>query len=457
MSRLPANLPALLRAAGLTVVTLDGWRDRGRPGSFNPVGTLNHHTGASAKTWSYLKRKSYAAWMFLTGRSDLPAPLCQIALDPDGVVYIGAAGRANHAGTAKASGSVAGGDGNTLYIGIEWMLSGRESIPAKMLGAGITLNAVLTEKVTKTSPRAISAHYQTSVTGKWDIGDPNGIDFKGAKVLDVGKFRTAVDTERELLYHTPKPPIVGPHKFVTVKVAHLSGLYKNTPAQWAHDTERVLSRGYAWVTGTEVGADDDWQALRVVARKNGYRVKRYKSNWIAVQKRLIKPGSLRWGHETVIPKEQVAGAGHDTNMLWATFTHTAPGVGRVSVVASHYPTKGVPGGGSTGVNVRWTKKIAQAIAGKMAELGKGKALAFYGGDQNIADRLHDTFFGAPVTTCWDALGKYPNTGHGNIDVIASLKADKRVSCVSARTYNDKQLFLYGDHFLVEAAYRIEVS
>lgn len=204
MARLPDNTATLLRAAGLDVVEITGWRGRTRPGPFAPVGVLNHHTGSRAQGWTLAKELAYAKWLFLTGRSDLPAPLCQIALGRSGRVYLGAAGRANHAGTAKASGSVAAGDGNARYIGIEWMLSGTEEIPAKMRVAGVRLNAVLTEKITKTSVQTISCHYQTSVTGKWDIGDPNGVPFKGHMVLDVAKFREAVHTERVRLY-VPKP------------------------------------------------------------------------------------------------------------------------------------------------------------------------------------------------------------------------------------------------------------
>lgn len=212
MSKLPENLPALLRAAGLSVVVVDGWEDRGRPpstGGFEPVGSLNHHTGASASGWTKVKELAYAKWMFLVGRGvELPAPLCQIALGRSGTVYLGAAGRANHAGTAKPSGSVSGGDGNALYIGTEWMLSGTEAIPPAMYAAGVTLNAVLTEKVTKTSVQTISCHYNTSITGKWDIGDPNGIVFNGARVLDVPKFRNAVAARRRVLYGQPVAPSV---------------------------------------------------------------------------------------------------------------------------------------------------------------------------------------------------------------------------------------------------------
>lgn len=219
MAHLPKDLPALLRQAGLTVVEIDDWHGHGRPGSFAPVGVLNHHIGASAKGWSRAKEKSYARWMFRQGRSDLPAPLCQIALGRSGVVYVGASGRANHAGTAKASGSVAAGDGNSLYIGIEWMLSGTEAIPAVMMESGITLNAVLTEKVTKTSVRTISAHYQTSVTGKWDIGDLNGVQYRDKMVLDVDKFRRLVEEEREILYRPQ--PLPAPRRGVRIVTANI--------------------------------------------------------------------------------------------------------------------------------------------------------------------------------------------------------------------------------------------
>ena len=204
MNRLTADLIAALRAAGLEVVVIADWLARGRPGEFNPVGVLNHHTGASARGWTRVKELAYAKWMFLTGRPDLPAPLCQIALGRSGVVYVGAAGRANHAGTARASGSVSAGDGNTLYVGVEWMLSGTEALPVEMMEAGATLNAVLTEKQTKTSVQTVSCHYNTSVTGKWDIGDPAGVLYNGVRVLDIGRFRQRVATKRAFLYAKTK-------------------------------------------------------------------------------------------------------------------------------------------------------------------------------------------------------------------------------------------------------------
>ena len=201
------TLAARARAAGLRVVILNGAQGNDRPGSFDPVGVLNHHTGASAKGWSLGKEEAYARWMAFEGRSDLPAPLVQSSLGRSCTVYLCASGRSNHAGTARASGSVSGGDGNSLYYGIEWMLSGTEAIPADMMQAGITWNAVLLEFVTETSEQTVSCHYNTSVTGKWDIGDPNGVRFGDKMVLDIAWFRREVAEERARLFdNTPSTP-----------------------------------------------------------------------------------------------------------------------------------------------------------------------------------------------------------------------------------------------------------
>jgi hypothetical protein len=207
---LPANLPALLRAAGLTVVEIDGWENRGRPastGSFAPVGVLNHHTGGYDSFGDASDDLAYARWMFLTGRDDLPAPLCGLSISAEGVVYVGAAGRANHAGEARSAGTVAAGDGNTLYVGIEWMLSGTQPISDAQYGAAATTNAVLL-RILGSSVRTVHCHYETSVTGKWDIGDPDGVQRGDKKVLDVPKFQRAVQAEFDRIEKgdKPKPP-----------------------------------------------------------------------------------------------------------------------------------------------------------------------------------------------------------------------------------------------------------
>lgn len=76
------------------------WPTRTRPGAFTDVrGVMIHHTGSDAQSDDYLK------WLFTVGRptEGIPAPLCNVSTDMDGDVWLGAIGRANHAGKGSSA------------------------------------------------------------------------------------------------------------------------------------------------------------------------------------------------------------------------------------------------------------------------------------------------------------------------------------------------------------------
>ena len=222
---LPSNLPARLRAAGLTVVEISGWEKRRRPNAFAPRGVLWHHTGGKEKPGT---EGAYARWMFLEGRDDLPAPLCQLSIDRNGIVYVGAAGRANHAGKAKASGTMPAGDGNELYVGVECHNDGKEGwSPAQyaaMVATGRVLSAVL-----KVGADRHRAHRETSVTGKWDPG-----------LLDMDRFRadlasTTTPTQPESEEDDMKPD----EREMLIKIAKQT----NENHRRLADTQRAVAEG----------------------------------------------------------------------------------------------------------------------------------------------------------------------------------------------------------------------
>jgi len=207
--RLPKNTPEILRRHGLTVVEIPGWEDRGRDpehGAFTPVGSLNHHTGSYDALADAKDDYDYAVWLATKGRPDLPPPLANFSTSREGVVYVLAAGRANHAGTAKARGSVAAGDGNTLYVGTEHQNSGIQGWSDAQYGTLILLNAVICAEILHTSEKTVAAHYETSVTGKWDPGDPKGVDFGGHKVMDMRAVRAKVKAKIEAISAPPARP-----------------------------------------------------------------------------------------------------------------------------------------------------------------------------------------------------------------------------------------------------------
>lgn len=110
-------LADVLRAGGLGVVEHPGWKTRGNTG-FAPKGLVCHHTGPWSTVEGMVK-------LCINGRSDLPGPLCQIVLAPDGVCHVIAAGRANHAGT----GGWRGLTGNSSVFGIEAIHTGSSLTP----------------------------------------------------------------------------------------------------------------------------------------------------------------------------------------------------------------------------------------------------------------------------------------------------------------------------------------
>lgn len=191
---LPTNLPALLRKHGLKVVEVPGWLTRGRPaetGEFKPAGVLIHHT-AMGKSVPDQKSVHILA---IDGRPDLPAPLSQFGVSRDGTVHIIASGRCNHAGVAKPSGTMAGGDGNALYVGIEVFNDGKgEVYPKVQYDAVVLLAAALTHEVTHNSVQTVRGHKETSVTGKPD------------PLYNMNTFRGLVALKLKLMQNPPAPP-----------------------------------------------------------------------------------------------------------------------------------------------------------------------------------------------------------------------------------------------------------
>lgn len=213
------------------------------------------------------------------------------------------------------------------------------------------------------------------------------------------------------------------------------------------------------IGGTEAGpGSGNLNAmLRKYAKVHGYRLKvdnRY-DTWVAVKRSLINKGSWRSGAVFVLWRKtklarRASGRWGDKAITWASFRNSK--IGKVSLGAVHPLTKK---GGGPDLKRRTDRLFGRKIAAWFRRFAKGPAIAFVTGDFNLVDRTNDLFHGAPITSCWDELKKYPNTGHGNIDAVGSADADHRVKCVGAVVLNDTNFFLHGDHFLVVTSYEID--
>ncbi len=176
------TLPALCRRAGLDVVEVSGWQQRGAEMG-NVGAVLAHHT-ATGRNWS----DSAVDALLRDGRPGIPGPLSQVGLDRKGRVRIIAAGTANHAGR----GSWHGVSGNSRAVGVEAYNDGTgETWPAVQLDAWDALNAVLLDLLDLPVSR-LCGHREWAPTRKTD---PAGIDLTAMRARAASLLTTPTTEE----------------------------------------------------------------------------------------------------------------------------------------------------------------------------------------------------------------------------------------------------------------------
>lgn len=236
---------------------------------------------------------------------------------------------------------------------------------------------------------------------------------------------------------------------VRLKIMHASLQFSDRPYQQRHDIIEIFRAGADVITWTEASPDNaNYRLVKEIGPKYGYTVHAPGAGvGVAVKKslgRVVNRGFIK-----VAPGK--AGQYSNRGISWVEIDVPWQRES-VFVGAVHYVTKGrTPRDGAR----YWiNRRFAQAIGAFARTRGQGRRLVFVNGDFNILDNKMDVFFGEPLTTCWDELKKWPNTGHGNIDAISSYDGDGRTKCISARAYNDKAWELFTDHFPIEAVYEI---
>lgn len=266
---------------------------------------------------------------------------------------------------------------------------------------------------------------------------------------------------------------------VTLDVMHASLQFSDSRKQHQEDVtkifDRAANRKVDWITGTEAGpgAKDIEEKIFAAGQEFGYKVwvpqlqPRSKpgwatDSWVAVRREIVVPKTFRKGWIPVIEGSnhiyEQQGLSPNGRPRWGpkglvhvSFDCEKDGqrIGEINVAAAHYLVRKAK-------QEPLNRKLAEAAGAWARDVGKGRALAFYGGDQNLPDDRVDTFFGAPLTSLWDELNKHPKTGTGlgNIDLIASYDKDGRVTGKYCRALSGKRFFLNTDHFLVEGGFDV---
>lgn len=241
-----------------------------------------------------------------------------------------------------------------------------------------------------------------------------------------------------------------------LKHQHASLQYSDTDAQQAADVEKLFKKGklYPIKTGTESGRETaNRAALRECAADYNHAIKFGRSNFVAVDKAIIKKGTNKSGVVFVVSNDKLVGFQHDRDFPWITFTHADERLGRISVAGFHYSTKGRE---EKDPNNDTNEMYADKIGEWMRKSARGTAIALGAGDFNMLDPLkrQDWSFGNNFTSMADELGKYANTGHGPIDGFVSYDKDNRVKAKKFEVLEDKDFHLHTDHYVCRGTWTV---
>lgn len=183
-------LADVLRASGVTVIELDGWKGRG--GEMSTVKLIVQHHTATGKSTS----DTNVAKLLRDGRADLKGPLSQLGLDRQGRWWVIADGRSSHNGF---------GEGGNNTIGVEAFNDGRgEPWPNVQLRSWERGTAALCRRLGFSAAK-VRAHRETDPRRKID---PAGVGMDAhrdavAKLLRLDHEEDLMRDERIIVVPNP--------------------------------------------------------------------------------------------------------------------------------------------------------------------------------------------------------------------------------------------------------------
>lgn len=224
-----------LRAADLDVVEVAGWQVRGSD-SFDPQGFVWHHTAGPSRG------NAPSLGVCTNGRPGLSGPLCNVFLARDGVVYVVAAGRANHAG----AGNWGGLSGNRSVYGLEIENIGTSAEPWKPF---------ILDRAAQIAAALISDHHLCCMHKEW--APRRKVDMHTVSGRDMRARVAMIHNGHPLTPPVSWPDLTGlgvPTMFLTLEGVGLFAMIEGNLVQLApaeYDQARKNSIGVPtmWLTG----------------------------------------------------------------------------------------------------------------------------------------------------------------------------------------------------------------
>ena len=232
--------------------------------------------------------------------------------------------------------------------------------------------------------------------------------------------------------------------------------YSDSAEQQLEDVRTLFTKGkqFPIKVGTEAGLEtNSYDHLKEFAKEFNHVIHIRKSNWIAMDRKIIQRGSTKKGSVFVAENDDVFGPGHDSEFATLAFNHADPRMGRISIAGVHYPTRGKT---PRDPNHKYTDMYARRVNEWMRVASKRGAISFVGGDFNMHDRKPDQDWahGGNFTSIADDLEKWQNTGHGPIDGFCSWDYDRRVSAKRWNVLDDSELKMHSDHYIGRATWNV---
>lgn len=241
-----------------------------------------------------------------------------------------------------------------------------------------------------------------------------------------------------------------------LKTQHTSLQFSDSREQQFADVEKLfkIGRRFPIKTGTESGPEatnHNLDALRKFADEYNHILHMAYGNWIAVDKAIIKPGTLKKNQIFVAKNDIIVGRMHDRVFPIVSFRHADPRMGRIAQAAAHYPTKGAK---KSDPNYDINVMYARRLQAWMRNASRGFDLSFVNGDFNMPDPKSDWAFGGNFTSMADELKAWQNTGHGPIDGFCSYDRDGRVKAKTFKVLDDSEVHMHTDHFVCQGTWTV---
>lgn len=221
-----------LRKGGCRVREEPGWRTRGHGGMIVVRGVLVHHTGSAAMPGSRSVVRD--------GRSDLPGPLAQLTLDPDGTFSVIAAGQCWHPGRGGPLLDCPANNGSPYLIGIEGVSNGTYWTDAQRREYPRGVAALLRHLGAKRAEGWVAEHAEWAPGRKPDVGnwDPNDMRREANRHLQG----TAERTFLPMLNDAEQKELLDKVRAVYAEATK--------PLDWTHHHSEPVDNHYGHTVGT---------------------------------------------------------------------------------------------------------------------------------------------------------------------------------------------------------------